>query len=297
MQGALPYAKPALLINAASGSTDDIREPARRLASEFGLDLRAEYLQPDAIADTVDEIFADGCDLFISYGGDGTSRASGERAARKGVPFVPLPGGTMNMLPKLLYGDVPWDHALKQALMSGERWQPRGEMNGHSFFCGGFVGKLTRVNEAREELRDGGVGDAIAKLGDVIADVEAEDRLIFGPPEAPTAHRANLINIQMPGMHERVPTGSGIEIAGAAASGAADIAGLLAKAATSDWRHSDNAVSLIVREASITHPDNCPHVLLDGEPIDMDCPLSVTLIDEGVRVLARPLPPGTVRVA
>ena len=293
------------MINAASGSTSDIREAACALFAEYGMELRAEHLQPDEISDMVDSIFADDCDLFVSFGGDGTSRASGERCAKEDVPFVPLPGGTMNMLPKLLYGDVGWEQALRAALASEVRWHPRGEaeVDGGrtvSFFCGGYLGQVTRVNEAREELRDGGVADAVGKLGEVVGDVDLEHRLRFGPPEAPRAHTANVVDLQMPGMSERVPyqgpEGNFFDISGAEVEGALDVARLGLLAATGDWKSDANAVSLLLREAVIDQVDDCPHALWDGEPVDMSCPITVTLIEEGVKVLAPELAPGTVRM-
>ena len=302
--GAPRFHKPALMINAASGSASDIREAARALFAEHGMELRAEHLQPDEIADTVDDIFSDGCDLFVSFGGDGTSRASGERCAKEDVAFVPLPGGTMNMLPKLLYGDVGWEQALRAALVSEVRWHPRGEAvvaggKAVSFFCGGYLGQVTRVNEAREELRDGGVGEAVGKLGEVVSDVDLRHRLRFGPPEAPRAHVANVVDLQMPGMSERVPYqgegGNFFDIAGAEVEGALDVARLGLLAATGDWKADASAVSLLLREAVIDQVDDCPHALWDGEPTDMDCPITVRLIERGVRVLAPDLAPGTVR--
>ena len=302
--GAPRFHKPALMINAASGSASDIRKAARALFAEHGMELRAEHLQPDEIADTVDDIFSDGCDLFVSFGGDGTSRASGERCAKEDVAFVPLPGGTMNMLPKLLYGDVGWEQALRAALVSEVRWHPRGEAvvaggKAVSFFCGGYLGQVTRVNEAREELRDGGVGEAVGKLGEVVSDVDLQHRLRFGPPEAPRAHAANVVDLQMPGMSERVPYqgegGNFFDIAGAEVEGALDVARLGLLAATGDWKADASAVSLLLREAVIDQVDDCPHALWDGEPTDMDCPITVRLIERGVRVLAPDLAPGTVR--
>ena len=288
---ALAYKKPALIINAASGSTEDIRAEAVKLTRDYGLELRAEYLEPKDIEATVDEILADGCDLFISYGGDGTSRASGETAAKHGIPFVPLPGGTMNLLPRLLYGDVEWDHALVQALQAGERWHPRGEMNGHSFFCGGFIGKATRVNEVRECLRDGNVGEALECLKRVAGEVELDDVLTFGPTDAPDAARANLINIHMPGMSEAAPIGGGIEITGVDVDGGLDIVSLGVKALLGGLRGAEQASSFIVREAVVDYPGE-PDVLLDGEPLDMAAPLHMKLFDQGIRVLAPERPDG-----
>ena len=281
----LAYTKPALIINAASGSTEDIRDEAVALAKDYGLELRAEYLEPENIEGAVEEIVADSCDLFISYGGDGTSRHSGETAVEHGLPFIPLPGGTMNMLPRLLYGDVAWDHALVQALQAGERWHPRGEMNGHSFFCGGFIGKATRVNEVRECLRDRNLGEALECLRRVSGEIDLDDTMTFGPSDAPEAARANLINIQMPGMSETAPIGSGISLTGVDVDGGLDIVSLGIKALFGGMTGADQTRNFVVREGVVSY-DGSPDVLLDGEPIDMTAPLRFRLFDQGIRVLA-----------
>jgi len=285
------FAKPALIINAASGSTEDIREPARIIAARYGLDLRAEYLEPSEISEAVDAIMADGCDLLISFGGDGTSRASGETAIAHDIPFVPLPGGTMNMLPRLLYSTDSWDHALVQALESGERWQARGEMNGHAFFCGGFVGKPARFNAVREAMRDGDVAGAAGKLRALVEDIALDDVLSYGPADTPRAGTANLINIQMPGMGQRAVAGGGMELTGIDVDGVIDLATLGVAAIGGDFREADAARTFVVREGAI-HYDKAPDVLLDGEPLEMDAPLNIVLVEDGVRVLAPALPDG-----
>ena len=55
-------------------------------------------------------------DVLIVFGGDGTIRTAAGACAEKGLYLIPLPGGTMNMLPRALYGDVAWEEALKNTL-------------------------------------------------------------------------------------------------------------------------------------------------------------------------------------
>jgi hypothetical protein len=55
-------------------------------------------------------------DVPIVLGGDGTIRTATEACAEKGSYLIPLPGGTMNMLSRGLYGDVAWEEALKNTL-------------------------------------------------------------------------------------------------------------------------------------------------------------------------------------
>jgi diacylglycerol kinase family enzyme len=54
-------------------------------------------------------------DAIIVLGGDGTARAAAAMAPRNGPPLILLPGGTLNILPKALYGDLTWPEALSAA--------------------------------------------------------------------------------------------------------------------------------------------------------------------------------------
>ena len=55
-------------------------------------------------------------EVLIVLGGDGTIRTAAEACAEKGSYLIPLPGGTMNMLPRALYGNVSWEESLKKTL-------------------------------------------------------------------------------------------------------------------------------------------------------------------------------------
>ena len=288
------FEAPALVINAAAGSTEDIREAARAIFAARGMRLRAEYVEPDAIAAVVAEVMEKGCDLFVSFGGDGTSRHSGKTAIAHGVPFIPLPGGTMNMLPKLLYRTDSWREALESALESRTRWLACGSMNGEPFFCGGFIGAPTRLNRVRERLRDGDILDAMGALRDAVKEIDLDDTLRFGPLDAPEAGEGVLVNLQCPGMAAHAPVGTGLEMTGLGPDSALEVARLGINALLSDFRRDACAKSFVVEAGRITGPGG-PEVLLDGEPVEMRYPLEVRLHRKGVRVLAPPLKAGTVR--
>src|SRR5882724_11560235 len=71
-------------------------------------------------ADQMERAFAEAVaqkvDVLIVLGGDGTIRTAAEACSGRGIHLLPLPGGTMNMLPRALYGDVSWESALKNTL-------------------------------------------------------------------------------------------------------------------------------------------------------------------------------------
>ncbi|PWS21620.1 diacylglycerol kinase, partial [Enterococcus faecium] len=73
--------------------------------------------------------------------GDGTARSVASKAKPDGPMIAPLPGGTMNMLPKALYGTADWKLALKRALEEGEpQAVSGGEVEGEYFYCAAILG-------------------------------------------------------------------------------------------------------------------------------------------------------------
>ena len=94
-------------------------------------------------------------EVLIVLGGDGTIRTAAEACAEKASYLIPLPGGTMNMLPRALYGDVSWEEALKNTLadpvikiLSG------GRVEDNQFFVAAIIGAPALWVEARESLRE-----------------------------------------------------------------------------------------------------------------------------------------------
>ena len=97
-------------------------------------------------ADHMEPSFADAAEqkleVLIVLGGDGTIRTAAEACAEKGPYLIPLPGGTMNILPRALYGDVSWEDALKNALTAPSvkvlfRRSNRRQTFFHCRYCGG----------------------------------------------------------------------------------------------------------------------------------------------------------------
>src|SRR5947207_14451877 len=71
-------------------------------------------------AEEMDRSFAEAAEqkleVLIVLGGDGTIRTAAQACAERGTYLIPLPCRTMNMLPRALYGDADWEHALENKL-------------------------------------------------------------------------------------------------------------------------------------------------------------------------------------
>ena len=71
-------------------------------------------------SDQIERAFAEAAthkpEMLVVLGGDGTIRTAAEACAGTDTYLLPLPGGTLNVLPRALYGDSSWQEALKETL-------------------------------------------------------------------------------------------------------------------------------------------------------------------------------------
>src|SRR4029434_1510426 len=103
-------------------------------------------------------------EVLVALGGDGTIRTAAEACAAQGRYLIPLPGGTMNMLARALYGHMSWQDALDKILAApATKVLSGGRVADKRFFIAAIVGAPTLWAEARESIRERDIGDAIEK--------------------------------------------------------------------------------------------------------------------------------------
>jgi diacylglycerol kinase family enzyme len=145
------------VVNAASGSVGPAA--AAELAEVIAAHGYACHLVAPAPADLDRAIVSAvdaGPDLLVILGGDGTARLAAERCGPDGPLLAALPGGTLNMLPRLLYGALPWRQALEAALNEGiERPISGGRVDGRGFYVAAVLGAPALWSAAREAVRAG----------------------------------------------------------------------------------------------------------------------------------------------
>ena len=89
-------------------------------------------------------------DVLIVFGGDGTIRTAAEGCAEKGSYLIPLPGGTINMLSRALYGDVAWEESLENTLTAPSiKVLSGGRVAGKQFLIAAIVGAPALLAEPR----------------------------------------------------------------------------------------------------------------------------------------------------
>lgn len=157
-----PAARPHLgkisaVVNPAAGGVrpgDD--EVLEGLVAEHGYRLDLAVVEDRDCEAAVRRALDADPDLVLILAGDGTARLAAELAGPKGPLVAPLPGGTLNMLPKAIYGDLGWREALDAALQEGcERPVAGGTVDGRAFYVAAMLGPPALWGLAREAVRKG----------------------------------------------------------------------------------------------------------------------------------------------
>jgi len=109
------------------------------------------------LAEACREALAEAPDALLILGGDGTIRTAAAAVAgtNSAVPLVLLPGGTMNVLPKRVWGPAELGDVL--ALLAEGRVAMQaidcGDANGRPFFVAAAFGAFSTLTAAREDVR------------------------------------------------------------------------------------------------------------------------------------------------
>jgi diacylglycerol kinase family enzyme len=108
------------VLNTGSGSCDETSvEKIKAVFAAAGLGHSQIVAVDPAGLDAALSAAVVKADVLVVLGGDGTIGAAASKCAELDPLLIPLPGGTMNMLPKALYGNMSWQEALAASLGSG----------------------------------------------------------------------------------------------------------------------------------------------------------------------------------
>ena len=139
-----------VVVNNSAGSSAKFDEAALKAASP---DATFEVLSvsPEEIESAFDKAFSQKPLAVIVVGGDGTARTAAHRAVSTGVPIIPMPGGTMNVLPKIVFGHGDMARAIAEIPKLKPQALDVGRIGGETFFLAaafGLAGPMTRLREA-----------------------------------------------------------------------------------------------------------------------------------------------------
>ena len=190
-------------------------------------------------------------DVIIVLGGDGTANSVLELAPANAPPMVLLPGGTLNVLPRALYGELAWPAALAA-----------GTANGKPFYIAAIFGAPTLLARAREAVREGDLIKAVSRARHFMK--RAFSHRLTARPDRKRAKPAEAIGVLCPSFSGTVE-GSDLEWVRLETNHLLDLARVSLRAIGEGWR-KDPTIEI----ARCTHGDirssGVIPAVLDGEP-------------------------------
>lgn len=228
-----------------------------------------------------------GPDLLVTLAGDGTARVAAELCGAEGPLLAPLPGGTMNLLPRAIYGSRSWQDALSAALAEGvERTLGGGEVEGRPFLVAALLGAPALWASAREAARYGEPITALRRAR------RAFERAFSGrlryALESGGREKAEALVFLCPHVSRALPDEApALEAAVLDVRGAADAFRLGVHALVGDWRDDPGVETRPCRIARVWASGGIP-ALLDGELQRLGPLAEVSWRPRVARILALP---------
>lgn len=278
-----------MLVNPLSGSVGPrAAGEAEALLGQY--DLKAEVVSFEG--GNFDQIIADAFaakpDVIFVLAGDGTARSVASKAKPDGPMIAPLPGGTMNMLPKALYGTADWKLALKRALEEGEpQAVSGGEVQGEYFYCAAILGSPALWAPAREAMRTGKIKLAW-QYGRRALKRAFSGRLRF-TLDGGEKRRTEALVLISPMISKAMEDPIGLEAAAMDPSDTTQAFRLAATALFSDWRHDPAVSTRPAKRIEVRARSKIPAVI-DGEPLLLKPEAVIRFVPKAFKALA-PKPP------
>jgi diacylglycerol kinase family enzyme len=278
--------KVGVIINTSSGSYDSESEQ-KMLSNLTG----AGVVEPKVWcgeAKEMERFFAEAAgqnrEVLIVLGGDGTIRTGAEACAEKGSYLIPLPGGTMNMLPRALYGNVSWEEALKKTLTTpSTKVLSGGRVANKRFFIAAIVGAPALWTQPRESMREGNIADAIKK-GSVAFRRMFEAKVqyhISGGAKGETEGVALICPLISEEMSD---SEQALEAAIIDVESAAEVIGLATTAAFGKWRDDKNILLTKTKRVKVQSSKEIP-ATLDGEKVNLGRSAEIDFVSRALTVL------------
>lgn len=277
-----------VVANLASGGVDkDAPEEIEKIFADHGLAAHVCAPETHDLTNCLRAAVDAAPDLLVTLAGDGTARLAAELCGADGPLLAPLPGGTMNMLPRAIYGARAWQDALSVALAEGvERTIGGGEVNGHPFLVAAVLGSPALWAPAREAARYGEPWLALAWAR------RAYQRAFSGrlryAIEAGPREKAEALVFMCPYVSRAMPDeASALEAAALDVRGAGDAFRLGVNALLRDWRDDPAVETRACGAARVWASKGIP-ALLDGELHRLGATADVLWRPAVARILAAP---------
>lgn len=284
-----------ILVNPLSGGVGaQAADEAAALLAVYPLQAEVVVLEGARIPDQIGEALEARPDVLFILAGDGTARSVAARAGSDGPLIAPLPGGTMNMLPKALYGTGDWKKALRLALEEGAPLAVAGgEVEGEAFYCAAILGSPALWAPAREAIREGKLKMAWTYARRALK--KAFSGRVRYALDGSERERAEALVLISPLISKAMDKCDGLEAAAMNTADAAQAFRLAAHALFDDWRQDPTVTTRGARRIEVEARSRIPAVI-DGEPMLLGREAAVRFLPRAFMALAPKPPAGEDRV-
>lgn len=288
----VPLRRVMMLVNPLAGSVGQgAAEEAKAILERYACETSVETLEPGRFDEQIGAALEARPDVLFVLAGDGTAGTIASRAGPDGPLVAPLPGGTMNMLPKALYGTSDWKAALKVALEEGAPHDVAGGEvadgdTTRAFFCAAIFGSPALWAPAREAIRVGKLGLAWAYARRALKRAFTGQMRFVLDGQRP--RRAEALVLISPMISKAMDEDTGLEAAAMNPADAAQAFRLAAHAVLDDWRQDPAVTTRATRRVQLQARSRIPAVI-DGEPLLLHHAARVRFIAKAFRALA-PIP-------
>lgn len=281
-----PATKVGVVVNTASGSCDaTTEERMHALLGEVGIKNPMMWCGDGSYMETAfQKAVAYAPDILIVLGGDGTIRAGAEACAHTDTHLIPLPGGTMNMLPKALYGDDSWQEILTAVLANPSvKHVSGGSVKEKRFYIAAILGAPTLWAKAREALREGDLGSMVADSMHAFQNMlSLRISYVFSDKEQ---GEADALSIICPLISDAMQdTERALEAAAIDVKDAGGVLELASASAFGKWRESAHVTTTRTRTIRVWAEQDIP-IILDGETMDLGRELEIVFVPEAFKAL------------
>ena len=288
-----PLRRVLMLVNPLSGSVGPgAAGEAEAILARYACEATVETLETGRFDAQIEAAIEARPDVLFVLAGDGTAGSIASRVGPSGPLVAPLPGGTMNMLPKALYGTGDWKAALKVALEEGA---PQSVAGGEvsdgdtvrSFYCAAIFGSPALWAPAREAMRVGKLGLAWAYARRALKRAFTGQMRFALDGRSP--RRAEALVLISPMISRAMEEDTGLEAAAMNPADAVQAFRLAAHAVLDDWRQDPAVTTRATRRVELRARSRIPAVI-DGEPLLLHHTARVRFLPHAFRALA-PNPP------
>ncbi len=282
----LSQMKVAAIINTSSGGCDSESE-----AEMLDILERAGVINCKTwcgASDQIDRVFMEAAthkpEVLIVLGGDGTIRTAAEAGIKSGSYLIPLPGGTLNVLPRALYGDSSWQEALNETLANPfTKELSGGRVADKIFFVAAVVGAPALWMEAREAIREGDILNAVSKAG--VAFEAMFDTTIQYLISPELSGEAEVVAIICPLVSEQLSDSEQtLEAAAIDVENATELLGLATAAAFGKWRDHESVTLTKTHHVTVQSKKDIP-LFLDGERVKVGNEAEINFAPHAVNVI------------